>query len=307
MTVRVGHIGFLNCYPLYHGFEQTGMLADDRHIDLPGRPGVELLPGVPTDLNRMLVAGEIDLGPVSSIAYARNHTRLLLSRRLSISSLGAVDSIQLVTRRPLDGDPDGGPHSAERHFGRAAQDHPQAAIPAARLLLRARWVRRRRSRDARRRASDRRPGSRGSLLPRPGDHLLRPGRSVAGVDRACPWSTPSGRRGRISPARTAPNSWGGGGVGAVHGLRTGSSVRSGGVGARPVSFRPRVSHALFRPPSLRLHRRVSRGLVRFYELACEAGELEEVPGAALHRRGRRGGAPAAGGGAASPSEGAAGS
>jgi chorismate dehydratase len=101
VTVRVGHIGFLNCYPLYHGFEQTGMLADDRHIDLPGRPGVELLPGVPTDLNRMLVAGEIDLGPVSSIAYARNHTRLVLSRRLSISSLGAVDSIQLVARRPL--------------------------------------------------------------------------------------------------------------------------------------------------------------------------------------------------------------
>jgi chorismate dehydratase len=102
VTVRVGHIEFLNCYPLYHGFEQTGMLADDRHIDRPGRPGVELLPGVPTDLNRMLAAGEIDLGPVSSIAYARNHGRLLLSRRLSISSLGAVDSIQLVTRRPLD-------------------------------------------------------------------------------------------------------------------------------------------------------------------------------------------------------------
>ena len=102
MTVRVGHIEFLNCYPLYCGFEQTGMLADDRHLDLPGRPGVHLLPGVPTDLNRMLAAGDIDLGPVSSIAYARNHGRLLLSRRLSISSLGAVDSIQLVSKCPLD-------------------------------------------------------------------------------------------------------------------------------------------------------------------------------------------------------------
>lgn len=101
MTVRVGHIGFLNCYPLYHGLEQRGMLAADRHLDLPGRPGVELLPGVPTDLNHMLVEGEIDLGPVSSIAYARSHRRLLLSRHLSISSLGAVDSIQLVARRPL--------------------------------------------------------------------------------------------------------------------------------------------------------------------------------------------------------------
>ncbi len=102
MTVRVGHIEFLNCYPLYYGFERTGMLADDRRIDRPGKPGVDLLPGVPTDLNRMLVAGDIDLGPVSSIAYARNHRRLLLSRGLSISSMGAVDSIQLVSRRPLD-------------------------------------------------------------------------------------------------------------------------------------------------------------------------------------------------------------
>jgi chorismate dehydratase len=63
---------------------------------------VELLPGVPTDLNRMLAAGDIDLGPVSSIAYARNHTRLLLSRNLSISSFGAVDSIQLVAKCPLE-------------------------------------------------------------------------------------------------------------------------------------------------------------------------------------------------------------
>ncbi len=102
MTVRVGHIGFLNCYPLYHGLERRGVLAEDRRIDRPGRPGIELVPGVPTDLNRMLVAGDIDLGPVSSIAYARGHRRLLLSRHLSISSLGAVDSIQLVTRRPLD-------------------------------------------------------------------------------------------------------------------------------------------------------------------------------------------------------------
>jgi len=102
MTVRVGHIGFLNCYPLYYGFEQTGMLDADRHVDRPDRPGVELLPGVPTDLNRMLSSGDIDLGPVSSIAYARTHERLLLSRHLSISSFGAVDSIQLVAKVPLE-------------------------------------------------------------------------------------------------------------------------------------------------------------------------------------------------------------
>jgi len=70
-------------------------------VDGPGRWGIELVPGVPTQLNRWLVEGRIDLGLVSSIAYARSHRRLLLSRNVSISSLGAVDSIQLVTRKPL--------------------------------------------------------------------------------------------------------------------------------------------------------------------------------------------------------------
>lgn len=101
MTVRVGHIEFLNCYPLYHGLQQRGVLAEERLVDRPGRPGLEFFPGVPTDLNRMLLAGEIDLGPISSIAYARDHRKLLVSRHVSISSQGAVDSIQLVTRRPL--------------------------------------------------------------------------------------------------------------------------------------------------------------------------------------------------------------
>ncbi len=101
MTVRVGHIEFLNCYPLYHGLQQRGVLAEERLLDLPGRPGLEFFPGVPTDLNRMLLAGDIDLGPISSIAYARNHRELLVSRHVSISSQGAVDSIQLVTRGPL--------------------------------------------------------------------------------------------------------------------------------------------------------------------------------------------------------------
>lgn len=101
MSVRVGHIRFLNCYPLYYGLEQRGLLREERQLDRPGRPGVEFYPGVPTELNRWMAAGEIDLGPISSIAYARNHRRLVLSRHVSISSAGAVDSIQLVSRRPL--------------------------------------------------------------------------------------------------------------------------------------------------------------------------------------------------------------
>jgi len=64
-------------------------------------PGVEFIPGVPTQLNTMLATAEIDFGPISSIAYARIHRCLLLSSHVSISSLGAVESIQLVSRKPL--------------------------------------------------------------------------------------------------------------------------------------------------------------------------------------------------------------
>jgi chorismate dehydratase len=101
VTVRMGHIRFLNCYPMYCGLEQRGHLGADGPVDRPGRPGIELVPGVPTELNQWLVGGQIDLGLISSIAYARNYRRLVVSRRVSISSFGAVDSIQLVTRKRL--------------------------------------------------------------------------------------------------------------------------------------------------------------------------------------------------------------
>src|SRR5436853_821688 len=63
---------------------------------------VEQVQGVPTDLNRRLLDGEIDVAPISSIEYARNADRLRLLPRLCVASEGAVDSIQLVSRKPLE-------------------------------------------------------------------------------------------------------------------------------------------------------------------------------------------------------------
>ena len=67
-----------------------------------GGVDVEQVTGVPTQLNRMLIDGEIDVAPISSIEYARNAGRLTLMPRLCVSSEGAVDSIQLITRKPLE-------------------------------------------------------------------------------------------------------------------------------------------------------------------------------------------------------------
>ena len=49
----------------------------------------------------MLLDGELDVAPISSIEYARHADRLRILPRLCVSSEGAVDSIQLVTRMPL--------------------------------------------------------------------------------------------------------------------------------------------------------------------------------------------------------------
>src|SRR3982750_4115227 len=58
--------------------------------------------GVPTDLNPPPPSGELDVAPISSIEYARHADRLRLLPRLCVGSEGAVDSIQLVSRTPLE-------------------------------------------------------------------------------------------------------------------------------------------------------------------------------------------------------------
>ena len=62
---------------------------------------VEEVSGVPTELSRMLLDGEIDIAPIPSIEYARNADRLRILPRVCVSSEGAIDSIQLVTRMPF--------------------------------------------------------------------------------------------------------------------------------------------------------------------------------------------------------------
>jgi chorismate dehydratase len=49
----------------------------------------------------MLLEGEIDVAPIPSIEYARHADRLRILPRLCVSSEGAVDSIQLVSRMPF--------------------------------------------------------------------------------------------------------------------------------------------------------------------------------------------------------------
>jgi chorismate dehydratase len=83
--IRLGRISYVNMAPVFHQLE-----AD-----------VEEVSGVPTELTRMLLDEELDIAPIPSIDYARNADRLRILPRLCVSSEGAVDSIQLVTRIPF--------------------------------------------------------------------------------------------------------------------------------------------------------------------------------------------------------------
>src|SRR3989442_15855803 len=84
--LRLGRISYVNMAPVFFRLEAE----------------VDETQGVPTDLNARLLAGELDLAPISSIEYARNADRLRILPRLCVSSEGAIDSIQLVSKLPLE-------------------------------------------------------------------------------------------------------------------------------------------------------------------------------------------------------------
>lgn len=84
--IRLGRISYANMAPIFHWLEAE----------------VEEISGVPTALNRCLLDRDCDVAPISSIEYARHAERLRLLPRLCVSSEGAVDSIQLVSRTPLE-------------------------------------------------------------------------------------------------------------------------------------------------------------------------------------------------------------
>nr|WP_144123386.1 menaquinone biosynthesis protein [Catellatospora sichuanensis] len=87
---RVGHIQFLNCLPIYWGLMRSGALID-----------VELHKDTPDRLSEALVAGDLDIGPISLVEYLRHADELLLLPDLAVGSDGPVLSVNVVSTRPL--------------------------------------------------------------------------------------------------------------------------------------------------------------------------------------------------------------
>lgn len=87
---RVGHIAFLNCLPIYWGLARTGALLD-----------LDLHRAAPDELSRRLVAGDLDIGPITLVEYLKHADDLLLIPDPAVAADGPVLSVNLVTRTPL--------------------------------------------------------------------------------------------------------------------------------------------------------------------------------------------------------------
>ena len=243
--LRLGRISYANMAPVFY------------ELDLPG---LEQITGVPTALNRMLLAGEVDVAPISSIEYARNAGRLRLLPRLCVSTEGAVDSIQLITRRPL-----------EQVRSVAVTPESATSVVLTRVLL-----------------------GEVELVPldQPADARMLIG--DAALRSAFEDPTPHYDLGRLWRERTGLPM-----VYAVWACRAGvddgleelerAHLRSLAVSrSEPEALARRASEQYGWPPGflaryfekLRYHfgPRERQGLRRFFELAHLAGELDEVPG-----------------------------
>lgn len=89
--IKIGKISYTNIYPIYYFFDEL-KFADQ----------VTFIPQIPSELNQRMKRGEIDLGPISSFAYAENAASYILLPDLSISCKGKVRSIYLFSKLPIE-------------------------------------------------------------------------------------------------------------------------------------------------------------------------------------------------------------
>ncbi|HVB38784.1 MAG TPA: menaquinone biosynthesis protein [Vicinamibacterales bacterium] len=87
--LRLGHIIYSNCFPVHAGLIDRGLPE-----------GITLVEGVPSDLNRRLAAGLVDVAPSSSIEFARHAQQYRILPGLVIGARGPALSILLVGRPP---------------------------------------------------------------------------------------------------------------------------------------------------------------------------------------------------------------
>lgn len=77
-------------------YTNVAPILDDLHIP----PGIEVLRGVPTEMNAALLDGRVNMANISSVEFVRHAGELAALRDFSVSVLGSVYSVNLFHRRP---------------------------------------------------------------------------------------------------------------------------------------------------------------------------------------------------------------
>jgi len=85
--LRIGSISYTNTWPISYFFDSSKFGND-----------VEIINQVPSQLNKQMAAGLIDIGPISSFAYGEMADKYLLLPDLSVSAYGNVGSISLYSK-----------------------------------------------------------------------------------------------------------------------------------------------------------------------------------------------------------------
>jgi chorismate dehydratase len=120
MTLNIGLIDYLNTMPFHYDLAER--LQD---------VNVHFERGVPAQMNRALIAGEIDLAPISAIEAARYAHDVVILPGLSIASLGAVRTVLLFAWAADMSDLDGQPI--------ALTDHSATSVALLKVLCRQRY------------------------------------------------------------------------------------------------------------------------------------------------------------------------
>ena len=89
--LRIGKIPYANLFPIFYMLESECDCS-----------GYEFIEGVPSALNYMLRIGEVDISPSSSIEYLRHSDEYAIVEDHSISSMGPVGSIILLSGKPIE-------------------------------------------------------------------------------------------------------------------------------------------------------------------------------------------------------------
>jgi chorismate dehydratase len=91
MKLRIGKIPYTNLFPIFYMLQKECDCSQ-----------YEFIEGVPSELNKKIHDGQIDVSPSSAIEYLRNPDKYDLIENHSVSSKGSVGSILLFSKRPIE-------------------------------------------------------------------------------------------------------------------------------------------------------------------------------------------------------------